>query len=527
MKYLSLFLIFFIFNLNATLCNWPSPNDKLVFKLTSTYQSNSTQFVFGTSPTKAQYVGCSPYVGASTTDYTLNHSTVNANGSYNYYFSYVQKSYSVATTCPTGEIPDSKNICKPFSPCSWATNPPWHPLNESGYNSVSCTPLNANSLFANHTPNYVSDASWCSSNSTCYVRSAGCPVGQFYDKSKHKCVYPIGDENKCHDGYVTRNWSTSIDGITKTCWTEKICKSNPAIKETYKVSCGTSADDKAPATGSEGTKSPSIAPDSSRKPTSGTSGNCFASQSVARMECSPPNVLAFSCDPTTGIVTKSTCTLPTTPTTTQINEGDSTKGATTEDLKNLSNTLPTAIKDALSDYFTDGSYSHLESIRGSLEANTILHADTNDKLDSISASTDASLVLQGDANEKLDSIKDSTDGVKDALTAGGSYFGDSMPSESDLSPDADTASNFDVFTNSITSVQDTFNNAQNVFSGGLHAPTFSGGSCPTYNFYSHPVSLNKIGDAISPYSSIFAILIYISSIIASFRLVINFLSRGV
>lgn len=430
--------------------------------------------------------------------------------------------------CPVGQTMDASTyVCR--AACPWATNPPWSPLGESGYSSASCSPLNANSLFANNTPNYVTDAAWCSDNSICYIRSGGCPTGQMYNKTLLKCVYPIGDSSKCPDGYITRNYSLGVDDL-KTCWTEKICKNNPSIKETHQVSCGTSTDQAAPVTGPTGPTIPYTAPDSTSKPVGGnggTSANCFASQSAAKMSCTPPNVLAFSCNPTTGEVTKSTCTPPTAPTTTPINSGDDTKSSTTEDIKNLSNTLPTAIKDALSSFFTDGSYSHLESIRGSLEANTILQADTNDKLDSISVSSDASLVLQGDTNTKLDDLKTSTDGIKDALTGGDSFIGAGMPTEGELTPDAETASGYDVFTNSYTAVKDSFNQAQIVFSHGLPTPTFGSGSCPTYQFYGNNVSLSKIGQALSPYSSVFAILIYISSIIASFRMVINFLSRGV
>lgn len=437
--------------------------------------------------------------------------------------------YQIVSSCPAGQIADANGVCNSSAPCPWAVSP-WSPLaNQSGYNSTSCNITTVNGMSANGFPQYSSSAAWCSTDQKCYVRPTNCPVGQIYNSSQNKCVYPLGDSDRCTSGYITKNYTLGVAELTK-CVTEKICKNNPSIYETFTVSCGKTPNQSTPIDGPSGSSSPTIAPDSSSKPvggSGGTSGNCFASQSAAKIACTAPNVLSFSCNPSTGVVIDSKCTAPIVAPSTPINSGDSTKSSTTEDIKNLGNTLPSAIKDALSNFFTDGSMSHLEAIRGSLQANTILHAETNDKLDSISASADASLVLQGDANTKLDSVKTSVDGVKDALNTGGTFSGSASPTESELTPDAETESSYDVFKNSITSVQASFDEAKIVFDRGLPIPSLGSGSCPSYEFYGTTVSLSKIGQSISPYSSIFAILIYISSIIASFRMVINFLSRGV
>ncbi|MBV5279305.1 MAG: hypothetical protein J0647_09825, partial [Campylobacteraceae bacterium] len=203
------------------------------------------------------------------------------------------------------------------------------------------------------------------------------------------------------------------------------------------------------------------------------------------------------------------------------------KGATTEDIKKLGNSLPTSIKDALKDFFTDGSMPHLEAIRGTLQASTILQADSNDKLDSISSSTDAGLILQSDANGKLDSTNTKLDSIKSSLDGGNGVSSSSLVDDSDFIPNSSAVSSITALSNDLSTIKQQFENTKNLVSGNFTPPTFSSGSCPTV---SGPAGLSfnpsQIGSLLSPYSPIISILVYISLMFMAFGSVFKFLSRG-
>jgi hypothetical protein len=224
------------------------------------------------------------------------------------------------------------------------------------------------------------------------------------------------------------------------------------------------------------------------------------------------------------------------PTQTPIAPGDSTKNSTSEDIKNLANSLPTGIRDALKDWFTDGSMPHLEVIRGTLQASTILQADANDKLTSISASADASL-------GKLDDIKTSTDGVKNSVdNMKGSIDGlkDLFTNDSQF-PETDKLEHFEdttIFDDVSEAAQkmsddaigiiDQFDTAKNQISNGFPNVSFPNGSCPILTGpFGVSANLSSIGYYISPYSSFFALFIYLVVTFANLRfLFLFFISRS-
>lgn len=531
MRFLISFFILFLTFLNANICNWPSPYDNSIFKIHNTTSSGES-YLTSYNPSIPQHKECSPYTSFTLTDYTFSHTTLDYQNKTVYWFKWNSVQWYVTSACPAGTAPDSNNMCMPFSPCSWAVSP-WKAIQLSGINSVSCSTTTINGLYADHIPMYTSAAAWCNSDHTCYVTGASCPSGQFYDKTMRKCIYPHPDESKCSSGYISRNYSTGIDGITKSCFTEYICKSNPSIKETVQVSCGTKKEDFNPITGASGSITPEKAPDSTRKPDlhSDRTSECNVKAAVAKSNCQSPNVLSFYCDPMTGIEVAK-CTPPTTPEKTTINSGDSEKTATVESIKELSNELPTRIRDAIKDFFTDGSESHLSSIQSSLKQTNSLTADVSDKIHSLNETAGSQLVAQHDTNAKLDESNAHLSSINNALNGGGTYTGAANPTESELSNDSNGFGDFDVFKNSITQVQTQFENAKSVFNGGFTPPSFGSGHCEVKTFsafkgQTFTVNPEVMISFISPYSSIISIMIYIASIIGAFRMIFKFLSRGV
>jgi hypothetical protein len=435
--------------------------------------------------------------------------------------------YQDQYSCPPDKPLNSIGVCEtPPAPasCSWATIPPWFVI--PGADSYSCNTTTQNGLHADQTQSYLSNAQWCDADSKCYGKLINCPTGTHFLKSSGKCMVPRPDEGKCPAGYYSKPYSTSIDGITKSCFIEYICRNDPSIRETKQVSCGIAPDQTDPYETPTGSTTDTPQTTGSAKATD-RSATCGTHKLMASSSCSlkPRHHLVFECNPLTGEVTKSQCVPLDDGTKETVNEGDSTKSASSEDIKNLSNSLPDNIRTALKDFFTDGTHSHLDSIRGSLEASTKLDSDRNDKLDALTASTDASLVLQSDTNEKLDGIKGSVDGINTALN-GGEFTGEPLPGSEDLEADDDTSA-YDTFTNAVTGIQQSFDQATAIFSGGVPTVSMGSGSCPSYSFMGHSVSIASIGQSISPYSSIFSILIYIALMISMFRFIFSFLSRGV
>lgn len=532
MKIIVFLLTVFFVDLFAISC----PNSNLVL-----VSSNTVFKATCSTPSPLDQYTC-PSAGGSTTEYLYTKRSDNC-------YDLLYSQWKNQSSCPTGQFPDANGICTAPVQCSWAVSP-WVAVTTSGYNSVSCTPRNVNTLFGSGSPDYAGDAAWCSTNNTCYVRPMNCPSGQIFDSSQYKCVYPHADDNACPDGYYSRNYSTSIDGITKTCHTQKVCKTNNAVVYDYIVSCGTVPSQSQPATGPNGSQTPTSAPNSSTAPSTQTTNNCFAAESEARVNCIPPYILHFQCDPTTGVISKNTCSAPQLPTQNTPTASDSTTTATTADVKNLGNTLPVDIRNALKDFFTDGSMPHLEAIRGQLQASNILQADSNDKLKSINTSIDAGLILQSDANTKLDSIKTSTDDVKASvdgvkasvdsqktilqqikdLFTNDSQFPetDKLEHFKDTSIFDDVSSAASKMSDDATGIIDQYDTAKNQISNGFPNVSFPSGSCPTLSGpFGLTANLSMIGYYISPYSSFFALYIYLVLTFANLRfLFLFFISRS-
>lgn len=431
--------------------------------------------------------------------------------------------FTVVTSCPSGTEPNANNVCEtppPPAVCDWATNPPYFP---TGNPQSYCANTHQDMTNEMSHTTYYYNFSWCEADSICYAREYSCPSGQRFNHVEGKCYDPIkppyGD---CPEGYYRQNGSiTGPSG--KQCFTDFICKSDPSKRTRTDVSCGSGPVDPAPETN----------PDAPTTPENTGSGNnmdhsakCGTDRMMAQASCPLPNLLTFSCDPITG-ESASSCKSPFDIKQADRNANDSTTSSTSEDIKNLSDTLSDNFSKTLANYLTDGNSNHLADIKSSLQQMTTLDADRNDKLDSISASVDAGLILQGESNEKLDAVKNSVDNVASSLNSVGEYTGEDMPSASDLAPDSNITSGFSTFTDSFDQIKNQFDQAQLIFSQGLPVPQAGSGSCPSYTFYGNTISLSKIGTAISPFSSIVSILIYISLMIGIFRLVFSFFTRGI
>lgn len=509
---------------------------------------NTWNYPAMTAECSSRFSGINLEIACSTC--TATNISVTTNGNYAYCIGSIVYTPNPCPVCGPGTYLDPDGTChpNPIVKCGWAVAP-WLPTTRS---EANCN--NYQKGASNDPTSYLWNYSWCSTDKTCYAREYYCPIGQTFDMLTHECKFqPLKPTSNCSSGWYKSCKSVKL-GNQESCSCDYICKDNPNLRYTVDVSCGAKPVDPTP-TQTCPTCPTSSDPNSESTSNKDRTDNCFASESLARMNCLAPNILSFQCDPTTGIIKKNECKAPTLPTQSPVAPSDSTTNSTSKDIKDLGNSLPTNIRDALKDFFTDGSMPHLEAIRGSLQALNIQTGDTNDKLDSISASTDAGLVLQADTNTKLDGIKTSTDGVKssvdgvkdsvdglktsvdsqrsilqtisDFFTGSSSYNGSAVPSQNDLKPDDTIKGDFDTFTNSIQQTKDQFDQAYNLFSVGVPNVSIGGGSCPSFSFFGNSYSLSKVGESIAPYSSVFSILIYIALMFKAFRLVFSFFSKGI
>lgn len=440
-------------------------------------------------------------------------------------YTFHKKSYAITPTCAPDLSPDSNGICKQPTTCSWATNPPYL---SGGHVEAQCT--NKKDDIPNLSTGYASDQRWCSADSTCYAIPYYCPMGKYFWLGQ--CINPdTRPDGRCPAGYYTHN-GMDAEG---DCWTEKVCKSNPAQKTRWSVSCGS---------GPVFPNTPDLpnAPDPDSVPSSspykdGVSA-CRAKTELADTMCIAPNIFKSSCNPATGEITSSSCTPPAVAPTKDVAPEDITKGATSEDIKSLSNDLPKNIKTSLEDFFSDGSTPYLSSIKGFLEASTILHADANDKLSQIEGNGQGSLILQADTNDKLDRVKSSVDqvdgtltSVKNALEGGTGLSSSDMINASDLIPDGTVVSAIEGLGSDVASIKTQFDNLKAVVTGDFVPPAFASGSCTSIsiNFLGTPITANfsRISSILSPYAPVTSMMVYIMLMIMTFRSVFKFFSRGI
>lgn len=530
-KIIFLITIFFSLNLFANPCgkNYVlrtdvSPNPSaLVMSYGTSYTSDTS--AYNTYPVW----DCSSNTYHYWSDFVVDSRYFAYTGTYNVSGVYHVFYYTPVVTCPNGGTPDLNGICTAPVQCSWATNPPWSDT-LTGYNSVSCNINTINNSKNDLSPSYDSAASFCPTNNICYGVPTTCPTGQIYKKSSNRCEYPTPDNGNCPAGFTKTNYSVGALG-SQVCHTLYTCKNNSSIEYDITVSCGASGNS-SPVTGQNGPITPTKLPDQTG--TSNTAGvsQCNYQRQLAQINCVSPNVLSFSCDPTTGTPTTS-CNPPSKSTDTPLNSGDSSTAATTADIKNLTNTLPQSIKDVLKDYFSDGSSPYLSTIKGTLDETKTLQATANDTLTAIDASTEASLSQQKTTNQKLDTLKTSVDALGNKISDGSGYNGDSLPTSSDLASDSDhsISGTLNGMVSDVTSIGTQFSNLKNQVTNGFTPPTFNDGSMPVLrtDFHGYPITADtaQIANVISPYSPIIAILVYVTLMILMFRSVFNFLSRGI
>jgi hypothetical protein len=442
-----------------------------------------------------------------------------------YYKDQTAYSYRVVTTCPTGKIRGSDGVCvepPPPTTCDWVSVPPW---TETSLSQTYCVPHKG--AIALSSIAYVDDHRFCEADTTCYALPYFCPVNTYY--SNGQCISPNkAPTSGCPSGYYSYGYD-----IGGKCYTKLVCKDNESKTKIIEVSCkGGPVNPDTP--DYPNAPDPDSAP--SAQPYKDGVAACAAKQKLAKIMCESPNIFSFSCDPITGTVTKSDCKSPTVPTTNTPSEGDDTKGASTKDIKDLSNTLPTSIRDALKDFLSDGSMPHLEAIRGQFQSSLILDADRNDKLDSISASTDAGLVLQSDANEKLDGIKTSLDEGKTNESFSGFVDKNNFQDSNQTSRNSimDQVSSFTgQIVSDATSITNQFDNAKTTISNGFQPVSLPSGGCTDISFnipgsnVPNTIPLSRVPPVIAPYSPIFSILVYLAVMFYIFKfLFLFFISRS-
>lgn len=527
MRYL--FSLLFIFSLNVfATC---STNQKQVTNYVSTCNAVVGKFYFGPSD-----FGSSTRYGYTNELITgINYESPKAGGGY-----YCGITYTVVPHNTTGCVYNTSTCTCEMPTCAWATTPPYVQTN---LNQSQCS--NANKVGYTMDTTYTWNFSWCAVENTCYGLEYSCPAGQIFDSTTSSCRAPKEPFNPSCGTCGFYKQSGSIEGPAgKTCYIDYICKCNPKIRIRTDVSCSSGPVSDVPVTNPDAPNSPYEGDPTSAAPNiKDHSAMCGTEKMMAQASCVSPKILSFSCDPLTGTVTKSECKDPTTPATTPINSGDDTKAATTQDIKDLGNNLPTSIKDAIKDFFTDGSMSHLESIRGSLESALVLDADRNDKLDAISASADASLSLQSDANDHLSGIKTSVDGLKSSLDSGKTDQPFSGFTDNNIFQNPNDASNTSVlediknFSNQIvtdaTSIGTQFDNAKSSIQNGFQPVSLPSGGCSDLSFdlpgsnVQNVVPLSRVPSIISPYSPIFSLLVYMTVMFFIFKfLFLFFISRS-
>ncbi|MBV5334666.1 MAG: hypothetical protein JZU49_02545, partial [Sulfuricurvum sp.] len=299
------------------------------------YAAGGTSQVLGTSSfntsTTAQqwYITSASYSGK-----------IYMNGNYQV----ICQGYGIPVTsniCPSGQIYDSVSCACKKNTCSWVTTPPWF--------STSRPQSECNNYIKGYDSSILDDTmylfnhSWCSTDTTCYAKRYYCPAGQNYDYQSSTCKTPTkpAPSPYCPSGY----YPTAVKQISSSdggdiCGQTWICKNNPAITLERTFSCGAGPVDSSPPDSNPPVYDTDSTP--SAQPYKDGASACNAKQTMAQIMCASPSVLSFSCDPTTGAVTKSECKAPIIPPKDDPLAGDSTKGATTEDIKKLGNSLPTS-----------------------------------------------------------------------------------------------------------------------------------------------------------------------------------------
>ncbi len=446
---------------------------------------------------------------------------------------------SVVTLCPDGTEPNVNNICETPPPppiCSWVKQPPWI---GTIYSQIQCHNGNKTSGPNTDYLSYLWNFRWCEANQKCYGLEYYCPKGQVWGQDILACRDPkpwIPDCGTCG----TYKVPGSITGPAgKMCYVDYICKCDASVRKRVDVSCGFSPLHEDPEDPLHPTEDPTPQkPDDNKQ----KGDICNLALKASQASCLPPKILNFSCDPRSGTAT-STCTDPVVPEQTPITPEDSTNNSTSEDIKELGNKLPSAIRDALKDYLTDGSQPYLNSIKGSLQSQLKLDEDRNDKLDVIAASSDASLVLQFDSNEQLAGIKGALDGIKNSSDSGktdndfngfadNNNFND--PDESSRNGIFDEIKNFsNQLVSDATSISTQFETAKSSIQSGFQPVKLPVGACVDIQFeipgssVPNTIPISRVPVVIAPYSPIFSLLVYATVMFFIFKfLFLFFISRS-
>ncbi|WP_457744959.1 hypothetical protein [Sulfurimonas sp.] len=152
----------------------------------------------------------------------------------------------------------------------------------------------------------------------------------------------------------------------------------------------------------------------------------------------------------------------------------------------------------------------------------------NSKLDKIVSNTSETVKALNIANSNLNNIDNS---IKDIKNLSGSFSdGVSSVNTDDIGIDTssldDTSTimdnledNLAYLTDDVTSIKDKFTDLKNLLEGDQTKLSIPTGGCSNEN-------LNKFASYIAPYSSIFALVTYVSFMIQIFSLIFKYMSRG-
>lgn len=453
---------------------------------------------------------------------------------------------TTVTLCPDGTEPNALNVCETPPPppiCTWVVQPPWITslFNESKcHNGNKGTGPNTDHL------SYLWNFRWCEANQKCYGLEYYCPKGQIWDATNKICREPkpvLPDCGSCGMFKVPG----SVEGsLLKTCFIDYICKCDQSVRTRVEVSCAFGPLEDDPQDPNHPSEDPTPPPHEDDIDHSAMCGTLAMS---AKASCQPPKILNFKCDPKTGSAV-STCSDPIVPEPTPVTEDDRTNSSTSADIKELGNYLPTAIRDALKDYLTDGSHPYLSKISGILDSQLTLDSERNDRLKAISESTDASLKIQRDINENIASQKSSLDSMNSSLNNIESSLNDGKtdqpfngfqdnnnfqnPNDSSNLSVLDDIKNFsNQIVNDATSISTQFDEAKSSIQNGFQPVLLPSGGCLDITFTipgsstTNTIPLSRVPSLISPYSPIFSLLVYMSVMFFIFKfLFLFFISRS-
>jgi len=170
---------------------------------------------------------------------------------------------------------------------------------------------------------------------------------------------------------------------------------------------------------------------------------------------------------------------------------------------------------------------HLATIEMKIDGATVEIQRTNQKLDSVNNNLSTIQMKIDGTTAEITKVSDAINSIKnddgsgfDVNTLQGSDFGIDDSAMTDDSGFLDSLEdNVKFITDEVTGIKDDFDNTLNLIKGTPVAVSIPSGSCSNEN-------LRKFAGYIAPYSSIFSLITYISTMLLILKMVFTYLSRG-